>query len=97
LWYWIGAYTSLRDVDDDVRTVAASALTPVTDILASGLSHQELCSVVDTLWDCLAEGGDDLGSSIGAVMDLLGTFTTVWRHRADNQVQCLPTHQSWQS
>jgi TATA-binding protein-associated factor len=64
--------SSLRDVDDDVRTVAASALTPITDTLATSLSHDELCSVVDTLWDCLAEGGDDLGSSTGAVMDLLG-------------------------
>lgn len=63
---------SLRDVDDDVRTVAASALTPITDVLASDLGHEELCDVVDTLWDCLAEGGDDLGSSTGAVMDLLG-------------------------
>lgn len=68
------AHISLRDVDDDVRTVAASALTPITDILATGLSHNELCKVVDTLWDCLAEGGDDLGSSTGAVMDLLGSF-----------------------
>ena len=75
LYYtWIRADTSLRDVDDDVRTVAASALTPITDILATGLSHEELCSVVDTLWDCLAEGGDDLGSSTGAVMDLLGAM-----------------------
>lgn len=71
------AHTSLRDVDDDVRTVAASALTPITDILATGLSHDELCSVIDTLWDCLAEGGDDLGSSTGAVMDLLGSFAPV--------------------
>jgi TATA-binding protein-associated factor len=62
----------LRDVDDDVRSVAASALTPITSTLASQLPSTELSSVVDTLWDCLAEGGDELGSSTGAVMDLLG-------------------------
>jgi TATA-binding protein-associated factor len=64
----------LRDVDDDVRTVAASALTPITDVLATSLSHDDLCSVIDTLWDCLAEGGDELGISTGAVMDLLGQY-----------------------
>ena len=62
----------MRDVDDDVRTVAASALLPITDTLSTSLLHDELCSVVDTLWDCLGEGGDDLGSSTGAVMNLLG-------------------------
>lgn len=62
----------MRDVDDDVRTVAASALLPITGTLSTALAHDELCSVVDTLWDCLGEGGDDLGSSTGAVMDLLG-------------------------
>lgn len=64
----------MRDVDDDVRTVAASALLPITDTLSTVLAHDELCSVVDTLWDCLGEGGDDLGSSTGAVMDLLGKY-----------------------
>lgn len=64
----------MKDQDDDVRTVAATALLPITGQLASQLSHEELSSVLDTLWDCLAEGGDELGSSTGAIMDLLGAL-----------------------
>jgi TATA-binding protein-associated factor len=36
------------------------------------LPRDALTSLLDTLWDCLAEGGDELGSSTGAIMDLLG-------------------------
>lgn len=69
---WVTDRTSLRDSDDDVRTVAASALLPITSTLASELPYDALASLLDTLWDCLAEGGDELGSSTGAIMDLLG-------------------------
>jgi hypothetical protein len=44
--------------------------------------------VVDTLWDCLAEGGDDLGSSTGAVMDLLGELPRL--DNADDRRHDLP-------
>ncbi|RSH82478.1 TATA-binding protein-associated factor mot1 [Apiotrichum porosum] len=62
---------ALRDADDDVRTVAASALLPITSSL---VTLAELDSIVDTLWGCLGEGTDELGSSTGAVMDLLGAL-----------------------
>lgn len=62
---------ALRDADDDVRTVAASTLLPITKALTQ---LEELGSIVDTLWGCLGEGTDELGSSTGAVMDLLGAL-----------------------
>ncbi|KAL1409070.1 TATA-binding protein-associated factor mot1 [Vanrija albida] len=62
---------ALRDSDDDVRTVAASALLPITSTL---VTLSELGSIVETLWACLGEGTDELGSSTGAVMDLLGAL-----------------------
>lgn len=62
----------LRDADDDVRSVAASTLVPITDTLATKLSESELSTLFDTLWDCLVADTDELGSSTGAVMDLLG-------------------------
>ncbi|TYJ54026.1 hypothetical protein B9479_005360 [Cryptococcus floricola] len=68
------AILALGDSDDDVRTVAASALIPITSILASQLPTTDLSHLLQTLWDCLAEGGDELGSSTGAVMDLLGSL-----------------------
>ncbi|WVO17696.1 hypothetical protein L204_105394 [Cryptococcus depauperatus] len=68
------AVIALGDQDDDVRTVAASALTPISEILASVLPTAELSLLLSTLWQCLAEGGDELGSSTGAVMDLLGSL-----------------------
>lgn len=64
----------LGDADDDVRTVAASALIPIAETLASQLPTEELARLLQSLWDCLAEGGDELGSSTGAVMDLLGAL-----------------------
>lgn len=68
----LAADLSLRDADDDVRTVAASTLLPITDVLASNLPVEELENLFDTLWDCLSGDTDELGSSTGAVMDLLG-------------------------
>lgn len=69
--YWSTMVRSLRDRDDDVRSAAAATLTPITDALVS-LLPVELCAVVSILWDCLGDLKDDLSSSIGGVMDLLG-------------------------
>lgn len=65
------ALLSLREADDDVRTVAASALLPATGDL---VKLPELGDILSTLWDCLGEGTDELGSSTAAVMDLLGAL-----------------------
>lgn len=65
------ALLSLREADDDVRTVAASALLPVTGDL---VVLDELGDILGTLWECLGEGTDELGSSTAAVMDLLGAL-----------------------
>lgn len=92
----------LRDVDDDVRAVAAAALTPITNTLAEQLPYQDLSRVVDILWDCLAEGGDELGSSTGAVMDLLGRRTSAWLssnysdHIQELWFHMLKSSMSWQ-
>lgn len=64
---------SLGDYDDDVRVVAASCLLPV----ASQIVHQLpdcLGRILDVLWNCLSGMKDDLSSSVGAVMELLGTL-----------------------
>lgn len=61
----------LGDYDDDVRAVAASCLLPVTSHLVQQLP-EHLGRVLDVLWNCLAEMKDDLSSSVGAVMELLG-------------------------
>lgn len=65
----------MKDSDDDVRTVAAAALVPITGLLSSTLSRKALTKLFLALWDCLKEGGDELGSSIGALLDLLGKHT----------------------
>jgi len=61
----------LGDRDDDVRSVAASCLLPVAGHLVAQLS-EELSRVLAVLWSCLRDMRDDLSSSVGAVMDLLG-------------------------
>ncbi|WWC63144.1 uncharacterized protein I303_105744 [Kwoniella dejecticola CBS 10117] len=65
---------ALADSDDDVRTVAATALTPIPEVIASRLSQESLYGLLNTLWGCLSESGDELGSSTGSVMDLLGVL-----------------------
>ena len=61
----------LGDRDDDVRSVAASCLLPVASYLVERLP-EELSRVLAVLWSCLSDMKDDLSSSVGAVMDLLG-------------------------
>lgn len=65
----------LGDSDDDVRAVAASCLLPITAQLVEHLS-EELPRVLAVLWACLGDMKDDLNSSVGAVMDLLGQLVT---------------------
>ncbi|KAI0086641.1 SNF2 chromatin remodeling protein [Irpex rosettiformis] len=65
------AVLGLGDRDDDVRSVAASCLLPVASHLVDQLP-EELGRVLAVLWSCLSDMKDDLSSSVGAVMDLLG-------------------------
>ncbi|KAF9049234.1 SNF2 superfamily chromatin remodeling protein [Hymenopellis radicata] len=65
------ALLGLSDPDDDVRAVAASCLLPVAGHLVEHLP-ESLEQVLLVLWQCLSDMKDDLNSSVGAVMDLLG-------------------------
>ncbi|CCM05038.1 uncharacterized protein FIBRA_07240 [Fibroporia radiculosa] len=69
------AVLGLGDRDDDVRSVAASCLLPVAAHLVERLP-EELSRVLAVLWSCLSDMKDDLSSSVGAVMDLLGKLVT---------------------
>lgn len=64
------AVSGLKDRDDDVRSVAATCLIPITSQLVQRLSS-EVERVLDVLWDCLGDMKDDLSSSVGFVMELL--------------------------
>ena len=54
-----------------MRSVAASCLLPITVHLVNQLA-QDVPIVLAVLWSCLRDMKDDLSSSVGAVMDLLG-------------------------
>ncbi|TFK29824.1 hypothetical protein FA15DRAFT_690571 [Coprinopsis marcescibilis] len=69
------AILGLGDKDDDVRAVAASCLLPIAQHLVEQLP-ESLEHVLVVLWHCLSDMKDDLSSSVGAVMDLLGTLVT---------------------
>ncbi|EIW85445.1 hypothetical protein CONPUDRAFT_80033 [Coniophora puteana RWD-64-598 SS2] len=69
------AVLGLGDHDDDVRAVAASCLLPVAEQLVHQLPEC-LDRVLVVLWGCLGDMKDDLNSSVGAVMDLLGKLVT---------------------
>ncbi|KIM55938.1 hypothetical protein SCLCIDRAFT_1220776 [Scleroderma citrinum Foug A] len=69
------AVLGLGDRDDDVRAVAASCLLPIANHLVERLP-EVLDRVLAVLWNCLRDMKDDLNSSVGAVMDLLGKLVT---------------------
>ncbi|KAJ7184295.1 SNF2 superfamily chromatin remodeling protein [Mycena filopes] len=69
------AILGLGDRDDDVRSVAASCLLPVAAHLVEQLP-EALDRVLIVLWHCLSDMKDDLSSSVGAVMDLLGRLVS---------------------
>ncbi|KAF9001878.1 SNF2 superfamily chromatin remodeling protein [Cyathus striatus] len=69
------AILGLSDGDDDVRAVAASCLLPVVEPLVEQLPDS-LEKILIVLWNCLSDMKDDLSSSVGAVMDLLGKLVT---------------------
>uniref|UniRef100_A0A672R0Q8 TATA-binding protein-associated factor 172-like n=1 Tax=Sinocyclocheilus grahami TaxID=75366 RepID=A0A672R0Q8_SINGR len=62
----------LRDLDDDVRAVAAAALIPVVDGLVQ-LLPTKVPFIVDTLWNALLEL-DDLTASTNSIMTLLSSL-----------------------
>ncbi|KAM7432717.1 btaf1 RNA polymerase II [Porites harrisoni] len=61
--------TALKDDDDDVRAVAASALLPVAESLVT-IAPSYVQEVLVTLWDTLVEL-DDLTASTNSIMMLL--------------------------
>ncbi|KAG6903183.1 hypothetical protein C0995_002726 [Termitomyces sp. Mi166 len=69
------AVLGLGDPDDDVRSVAASCLLPIAGHLVEQLPEL-LGQVLLVLWRCLRNMKDDLSSSVGAVMDLLGKLVS---------------------
>jgi TATA-binding protein-associated factor len=76
----------LGDSDDDVRSVAASTLLPVATDLVKHLPT-ELSLVLAVLWDGLANMKDDLSSSVGAVMELLGQIMwLIWHSASDAKI-----------
>lgn len=58
-----------------MRAVAASCLLPITAQLVEQIP-EELPRVLNVLWACLGDMKDDLGSSVGSVMDLLGKLVS---------------------
>ena len=60
----------LAHPDDDVRSVSAATLIPITSELVK-LKPNSLSQLISVVWDCLSECQDDLSASTGAVMDLL--------------------------
>lgn len=58
-----------------MRSVAASCLLPITAQFVN-LLPEELPRVLAVLWACLGDMKDDLSSSVGAVMDLLGQLVS---------------------
>ncbi|CAE7140157.1 unnamed protein product [Rhizoctonia solani] len=70
------ALIGLGDNDDDVRSVAASCLVPIAAEIVARLPDA-VPGVLEVLWASLQDMKDDLGSSVGAVMDLLGTLVSL--------------------
>ncbi|EJU05341.1 hypothetical protein DACRYDRAFT_113489 [Dacryopinax primogenitus] len=65
------AIIGLKDSNDDVQSEAATCLLPIVTELVVYMPDQ-LETVLSILWDAFVDMKDDLGSSIAAVMQLLG-------------------------
>lgn len=61
--------------DDDVRSVSAATLIPITQELIQ-LKSEWLGNLINVVWNCLSDLQDDLSASTGAVMDLLAKLCT---------------------
>jgi TATA-binding protein-associated factor len=60
----------LGDWDDDVRSVSAATLIPIAKEFVN-LRPEALDGLINIVWDCLSNLGDDLSASTGQIMDLL--------------------------
>lgn len=60
----------LADMDDDVRSVSAATLIPIAKEFVN-LRPEALTGLVNIVWECLSNLGDDLSASTGQIMDLL--------------------------
>lgn len=65
--------TNEMDRDDDVQTVAASILLPITSQFVK-LQQDQVKELLFVLWGCLVDLKDDLAAATGSVMDLLGSL-----------------------
>lgn len=63
----------LTSFDDDVQSVAASILIPLTDLFLE-LEEKEISEVLDILWNCVVNRDDELSTSISSIMDLLSSL-----------------------
>lgn len=60
----------LGDADDDVRSVSAATLIPIAQDFVN-LRPDKLKDLIEIVWACLMDLGDDLSASTGQIMDLL--------------------------
>jgi TATA-binding protein-associated factor len=60
----------LGDSDDDVRSSSAATLIPIAQDFVR-LRPKALDSLINIVWACLIDLGDDLSASTGQIMDLL--------------------------
>ncbi|KAG9245201.1 putative helicase mot1 [Calycina marina] len=65
----------LGDNDDDVRSVSAATLIPIAREFVN-LRPAALDGLINIVWDCLTDLGDDLSASTGPIMDLLAKLST---------------------
>ena len=63
----------LNQSDDDVQSVAASILTPITSEFVK-MDSEKIDVVLTTIWTSLTHLEDDLSASVGSVMDLLANL-----------------------
>ncbi|ETN45494.1 uncharacterized protein HMPREF1541_09326 [Cyphellophora europaea CBS 101466] len=63
----------LAHQDDDVKSVSAATLVPMTSELTT-VRPAAIGPLINVIWDCLLDMQDDLSASTGAVMDLLANL-----------------------
>ena len=67
---------TLKQSDDDVRSIAADALVPVVSHVIDNITPKEINEFCDILWNILNDL-DDLSASTSSIMVLLSQFYTI--------------------
>lgn len=69
-------FKGLTGNDDEVQAISAAVLLPIADNFVEKRPKEEITKLLNIMWEYISDLKDELSTSVGNVMDLLGTLCT---------------------